>query len=26
LLERAGFRYRRVFKFPTINVIEGEAV
>lgn len=26
LLERAGFRYRRVFPFPTINVIEGEAV
>ncbi len=26
LLEQAGFRYRRVFRFPTINVIEGEAI
>lgn len=26
LLASAGFRYRRVFQFPTINVIEGEAI
>jgi hypothetical protein len=26
LLAQAGFRYRRVFRFPTTSVIEGEAV
>ncbi len=26
LLEKSGFRYRRVFKYPTLGVIEGEAV
>jgi hypothetical protein len=26
LLEATGFRYRRVFRFPTLSVIEAEAV
>lgn len=26
LLDRAGFRYQRVFRYPTINVIEGQAL